>query len=77
LPKPEPYYIHREGWIALPDEPPPRPTYWPGVMAVGIMTLLWGLIVSAILAGAGAIVFAVAAGGWIKELLHAGRNHAE
>jgi hypothetical protein len=77
LRRPEPYYIHREGWTALPAEPPPRPTYWPAVMAAGIMMLLWGVITSAILAGAGAFVFAVASGGWIKDLLDARTNHAE
>jgi hypothetical protein len=76
LPKSEPYYVHREGWTPLPAEPLPRPTYWPAVLATGIMMLLWGSISSPILTVAGAAVFVVAVLGWIKEFLHAGTNHS-
>jgi hypothetical protein len=65
---PEHSYPHHEGWEPLAPERLPRPTYWPAVMAVGIMTLLWGLLGSMILTGAGVLLFIVSVIGWIKEL---------
>ena len=59
---------HREGWTPLPPEPAPRPTYWPAVMAAGIMLILWGVLGSLILTIAGLVLFIAAAAGWIQEL---------
>ena len=72
--KPEPYYPHHDGWIELSPETLPRPTYWPAVLAVGIMLILWGLIGSAILTVTGVVLLAVAVAGWIKELRNAGTD---
>jgi hypothetical protein len=73
--KPEPYYPHHEGWVQLPPEHVPRPTYWPAAMAAAIMLILWGLLGSAILTGTGIVLFIVAAAGWLKELRHGGTEH--
>ena len=32
------------GWQVLPDEPLPRPTYFPAGLAMGVAFLFWGLI---------------------------------
>jgi hypothetical protein len=48
----------------------PRPTFWPAAMAFGITFLAWSLVTSMVVGVAGAIVFAVALTGWIKEALH-------
>ena len=71
------YYPHHEGWAPLPPEELPRPTYWPAVMAAGIMMILWGIIGSIVLTIAGAAVFVVAAAGWTRELCCAERNAGE
>jgi hypothetical protein len=75
--KPEPYYPHHDGWLPLPPEELPRPTYWPAVLAVGIMLILWGLIGSVILTVAGAVLFVIAAAGWTKELCCGTRHVGE
>lgn len=46
----------------------PRPTMWPSVMAAGITMIAAGLILSLFFSLAGAIVFAIALGGWIGDL---------
>jgi hypothetical protein len=48
----------------------PRPTYWPAVLAVGIMFLLWGVVTTIIIAGVGGVLVAIALAGWIGELAH-------
>jgi hypothetical protein len=75
--KPEPYYPHHDGWIELPAEVLPRATYWPAVLAVGIMLIVWGLIGSMVLAASGVVLFVVAAAGWIHELRYGGADHHE
>ena len=64
----QPRNSRHEGWIPVEPEPLTRPTYWPIVLATAIMTLLWGLLASGILTAAGAVLFVVAMGGWIREL---------
>ena len=66
--------IH-EGWTQLPPEPPMRPTYWPAVMAIAVAALLWGLISSVLISGAGVILMGLATAGWIMELRHGHGNH--
>ena len=75
--RPQPYYPHYEGWLPLPAEDLPRPTYWPAVLAVGIMLVLWGIIGSIILTVAGTVVFVLAAAGWTKELCCGAREYHE
>jgi hypothetical protein len=57
----------KENWIPLPDERLPQPTYWPAVMAVGITSLLWGLVTSLLITLAGGILMAVSVLGWIES----------
>ncbi len=75
--KPEPYYPRHEDWTPLPPEESVRATYWPAVLAAGILMLLWGGIASLILAAVGLIVFIVAAAGWIREIYYGGRDHIQ
>ena len=62
-------------WIELPPEPMPNPTYWPMVLALGIMLLAWGLVTSIFISGVGILVFAIALTGWIGEIRHDEQIH--
>lgn len=46
----------------------PLSTYWPILMAFGLLLLFWGIISSGIVIAAGAICMAIALTGWIIEL---------
>ncbi len=59
----------RPGWHALPPEPLPRPTYWPAVMALGIVFVLWGIATTLLVSGVGFVLFVIALGGWIGEMI--------
>jgi hypothetical protein len=48
----------------------PAPTLWPVTLALGSSFLVWGTITSWIISGVGLVLFAVALGGWIRELRH-------
>jgi hypothetical protein len=59
-----------EGWQRVEHAHLPSPTYWPAVLALGITFLAWGIVTSLLIAGVGLLLFAVALGGWIGDLLH-------
>jgi len=48
----------------------PRPTSWPAGTAFGIAFLLWGIVTSPVVAGAGGIALVVSLLGWIGEMRH-------
>lgn len=58
----------RAGWRTAPPETLPRPTYWPIVMALGIVFLFWGTQVSYYVSGVGLLLCSLALAGWIGEL---------
>lgn len=47
----------------------PRPTAWPITLAAGVTLLALGLITDFFIAGSGAILFAFALVGWIRQLI--------
>lgn len=55
-------------WTQLPAEDLPQPTYWPAVLALGIILMLWGIVTTFIISAVGLILFLIALGGWIGEL---------
>jgi hypothetical protein len=61
-------------WYVLPPEAPPRPTYWPAVLALGIVFLLWGVAATFLISGVGLVLCALALAGWIGDLRHAQRS---
>ena len=75
LPTPE-----REATVNVYDTPPgwrtveeihlPNPTYWPAVLALAITFIAWGILTSLWITLVGFILFALAIGGWIGDLLH-------
>jgi hypothetical protein len=60
----------RPGWFVLPPEELPQPTYWPAAMALGIVFVLGGIIISYWISGVGAVLLGMALAGWIRELRH-------
>jgi hypothetical protein len=60
----------RPGWFILPPEELPRPTYWPAALALGIVFVLAGIILTYWISGVGVVLFGMALAGWIRELRH-------
>ena len=58
------------GWSLPRPAHLPHPTYWPAVLAMGIVFLAWGLVTNVIVAAVGLVVFFVALIGWIGDLRH-------
>lgn len=54
---------------AMPEEMP-EPTYWPFMLAVSLMFLVWGLLTYWAISAAGAIGMAVSLRGWIKDMIY-------
>ena len=48
----------------------PEPTFWPVVLAFGVVLIFWGLITSLIITGVGIIVMGISLDGWIQDLNH-------
>ncbi len=67
-PRPRPQV--RPGWTAVPAEPLPRTTYWPAVMSLGVVFILWGIATTYLISIVGLILLILALGGWIGELRH-------
>ncbi|GEM_PF-1531424 len=57
-------------WEPLPAAHLPRPTYWPVVLAVGIVFLAWGIVTTIAITVIGLALLALGLGGWIGELRH-------
>jgi hypothetical protein len=57
-------------WERLPPAHLPRPTYWPVVLAFGIVLLAWGVVTTLAITVIGLVLFALGLGGWIGELRH-------
>ena len=60
----------RSTWAEARPAVVPRPTYWPAGTAFGIALLLWGIVTSPVVAGAGGIVLVSSLVGWIGEMRH-------
>jgi hypothetical protein len=59
----------RVGWNEPVPRSPPEPTFWPAVMALAITVAMWGILLDFIVLWAAAALFAIAAAGWIGDLL--------
>jgi hypothetical protein len=57
-------------WHEPLPEKIPEPTYWPFLMAFGIVLVFWGLVSTWIISLAGVIIFAASLAGWIGDLIH-------
>ncbi|MGH7907410.1 MAG: cytochrome c oxidase subunit 4 [Candidatus Binataceae bacterium] len=62
--------IPREQWARpLPEKIPP-PTYWPAIMSLGIVFILFGVVTSWIFSAVGFVLFLLSLGKWVGELLN-------
>jgi hypothetical protein len=62
--------LHEQGWSKpLPYEELPAPTFWPIVLAFGMMLLFWGLVSSMIITGFGFVLMVISVSGWVHEIL--------
>jgi hypothetical protein len=55
-------------WQPSQPDKLPAPTFWPIVLAVGIILFFWGFMSSIIFSGLGLFVMGIALAGWIGEL---------
>ena len=65
----------RNDWIVdekemYPADPQeiPEPTFWPFILAFGVMFLFWGIIGSFIMSLVGVLIMIVSIAGWVSEL---------
>jgi hypothetical protein len=58
------------GWNLPRPARLPHPTYWPAVLAMGIVILAWGLVTNAVVTVVGVVIFFVALMGWIGDMRH-------
>ncbi|MCI0453615.1 MAG: hypothetical protein L0Y68_01315 [Candidatus Dadabacteria bacterium] len=64
------------GWHKPKPETLPKPGYWPAMMALGIVLLLWGFALgfnevvssSMVMSGIGLVVFIISLAGWIGDV---------
>jgi hypothetical protein len=72
--RPRPHEIpHIEpdpGWNLPRPAHLPHPTYWPAVLAMGIVFFAWGLVTNPVVTVVGLVVFFVALIGWIGDMRH-------
>ncbi len=61
-----------EEYPPYPAEPRamPESTFWPIILAFGVVLIFWGLITSLIITGVGVIVLGISLAGWIQDLNH-------
>lgn len=60
-----------KGWSLPQPAHVPRPTYWPGFLAISAVWMGWGAISNVLFIYAGFVLFLVAITCWIREMLHA------
>lgn len=53
--------------LAVPEKIP-SPTYWPIILALGLIFFFWGFVTSLIISGVGLITMGFSLAGWIGEL---------
>jgi hypothetical protein len=58
----------RPGWTRPTLDKLPRPTYWPLILAVGVVFALGGIVTSYGLSFVGVAVIVIAIAGWVGEL---------
>jgi Cytochrome c oxidase subunit IV len=57
-------------WHEPLPEKIPEATYWPFLLAFGIVLVFWGLVLTWLISLAGVIIFVASLAGWIGEMIH-------
>ena len=55
-------------WHIPAPEVMPQSTYWPFILSLGIILVLWGIVINLIMSAVGLVVLLVALSGWIGVL---------
>lgn len=58
----------RSDWHTPQPATMPAPTYWPVVMALGTVMLLWGIVTAWAISAVGLGLIALALAGWIGDI---------
>ncbi len=48
----------------------PELTFWPFILAFGVLFLFWGIITSLAISGVGILLIILSVAGWIQDLNH-------
>ena len=64
----EPLEKGRADWNQPKPEILPRPTFWPLVVAFGIVLVPFGIVTTLIISGVGLVILALGLAGWNGEL---------
>ncbi len=67
---PEPELRPGPDWSTPKPVTLPQLTYWPMILAAGVVFLAWGVVTSYIISLLGALLLCIALIGWIGELRH-------
>ncbi len=57
-----------KGWSQPKPGRIPPPTYWPLVLAAGVVGIAWGLVFSPWFVGLGAVLVIMSLAGWVWQL---------
>ncbi|MEJ2597912.1 MAG: hypothetical protein P8Z00_06230 [Anaerolineales bacterium] len=57
-------------WHAPLPEKIPEPSYWPALLAFGVVLIFWGLVSTWLISLAGIIITGFSLAGWIGEMIH-------
>ena len=63
-----------DDWTEPQSQIIPRPTYWPAVLALGILFIFWGIVTMFLVSVIGFVLFGIGLAGWIGELRHEYRD---
>ncbi len=64
----DPLEYSKEHWQKPREQPIPRPTYAPAIVAIAVVCLLWGLVTTFLISLLGGILLFVGLADWIGEL---------
>lgn len=62
------------GWSEPQPAKLPKPTYWPATLALGNVLIAWGLVTTEVISVVGAVLFSIAAAGWLRDLVEQRRE---
>lgn len=65
----------RPGWVILPEDHLPKPTYWPAAFGLGITLFFWSFVTSWVVFVIGVILMTISMTGWIRAIIDEKRQH--
>ena len=62
--------VEPSGWVKPLPEKLPRPTYWPILVAMGVMMMAMGVVTNYVVTIFGFVLLVIAIAGWIGEIIY-------